>query len=152
MNKIPKNGKHSSARGPFTVASNVNKYKNLKYLCEISGFHRVGLLRYSLFWGFKQRWLVVVYGRLGAAYRSHLQGQSIASIEWRIHVCDITSLRAHKSLATRDTRVANVFVLYFYLSRRFGWQKQDMTQEQIITIEREGKTKSFCPPALRDIK
>ena len=75
---------------------------------------------------FKQLWLVVVYGRLGTVYGSHLQGQSIASTEWRVTVCDITSLRVLKSLENRNTRAANVLLLYFYFRRRFGWQKQDI--------------------------
>ena len=65
---------------------------------------------------FKQLWLVVVYRRLGTVYGSHLQGQSIASTERRVIVCDTTSLRVLKSLENRDTRAANILLLYFCTS------------------------------------
>jgi hypothetical protein len=97
------------------------------------------------FRGFKQRWLVVVYGRLGTDYRSHLQVQSIASTEWRIMVCDITSLRVPKSLENRNTQVTNVLFQYFYLHQRSVWRARYRPQELVITIESEKKNQAFLP-------
>jgi hypothetical protein len=57
--------------------------------------------------GVLSKFLVVVYGRLGTAYWSQIQGQSIASTEWRVIFYFHVTVHRNKFLYNKTNRRTN---------------------------------------------